>query len=134
LFSLILSWLVSAFSILIIRGYGFLLPGKLFEAARIDGAGDWQIWARLFLPLVRPALLVVVIFEFVGKWNMFTEPLLYINSPNLYLLQLALQSLVSNSTATSSGTYMAENAQVAVVGIGCPAARLSVPVRTALLV
>jgi putative aldouronate transport system permease protein len=118
LLSLILSGLVSAFSILIIRGYGFLLPGELFEAARIDGAGDWQLFARLFLPLVRPALLVVVIFEFVSKWNMFTEPLLYINSPNLYPLQLALQSLVSNSNATSSGTYLAVNAQMAGVVIG----------------
>jgi putative aldouronate transport system permease protein len=118
LMSLILSGLGSAFSILIIRGYGFLLAGELFEAARLDGAGDWQIFARLFLPMARPALLVVVIFEFVGKWNMFTEPLLYINSPNLYPLQLALQSLVSNTESTSAGTYVAENAQMAGVVIG----------------
>lgn len=118
LLSLILSGLVSAFSILIIRGYGFLMPSELFEAARIDGAGDWQIFARIFLPLARPALMVVIIFEFVSKWNMFTEPLLYINSPNLYPLQLALQALVSNSETTSSGTYLAVNAQMAGVVIG----------------
>jgi putative aldouronate transport system permease protein len=118
LLSLILSGLVSAFSILIIRGYGFLMPNELFEAARMDGAGDWQAFVRLFIPLARPALMVVAIFEFVGNWNMFTEPLLYINSPSLYPLQLALQSLVSNSNATSSGTYLAENAQMAGVVIG----------------
>jgi len=116
--SLILSGLVSAFSILIIRGFAFSVPSELYEAARLDGAGDWRIFARIFLPLVRPALIVVVVFEFVGKWNMFTEPLLYINSSALYPLQLALQSLISNSTATSAGTYLAENAQMAGVVIG----------------
>lgn len=116
--SLILSGLVSAFSILIIRGFAFSVPAELYEAARIDGAGDWRVFAQIFLPLVRPALIVVAIFEFVSKWNMFTEPLLYINSGTLYPLQLALQSLVSNSNATSSGTYLAENAQMAGVVIG----------------
>lgn len=116
--ALIVSGMTSAYSILIIRGFAFTLPGELYEAARIDGAGDWRLYATLFLPLVRPALLVVAIFEFVGKWNMFTEPLLYITSGTLYPLQLALQSLVSNSDSTSAGTYLAANAEMAGVVIG----------------
>ena len=61
------------------------------EAARVDGASDWTIFRSLVLPLSKPAL-----FQFIGTWNDFLGPLLYINDPAKYTLAYGLQQFVSH--------------------------------------
>jgi ABC-type glycerol-3-phosphate transport system permease component len=88
--SLILPGAVSAGSIFILTQFFRSIPRELEEAAIIDGASNMQIYRNVVLPLARPALLTVLILQFQAMWNNFLQPLLYLNSPNMYVLNVAL--------------------------------------------
>lgn len=62
--------------VFLMRQFFLSIPGELEDAARVDGANDWQIWARVVLPLARPALLAVAIVTFLSAWNAFFWPLI----------------------------------------------------------
>ena len=66
------------------------IPDELIEAARMDGAGELTIFLQVILPLARPALATVAILTFMGSWNDFFGPLLYLNQPQNWTLQLGL--------------------------------------------
>lgn len=85
-------FLGSAFYIFMLRQFYLTIPSELSEASRIDGAGHFQIWARVILPLSKPALAAIAIFAFNGAWNDFLGPLLYVNHESLYTLQIGLQT------------------------------------------
>lgn len=82
----------SAFYIFLLRQFFMTIPGELIEAAKIDGANHFYIWAKLMLPLVKPAIAAIAIFSFNGAWNDFLGPLLYVNSEMMYTLQIGLQT------------------------------------------
>ena len=84
----------SSFYIFMLRQFFLGLPQDLIDAARVDGASYYRIYWQIMLPLVRPALLTVAVFEFQAKWNDFMTPLIYIQNPNLRTLPLGLQQLV----------------------------------------
>lgn len=88
--SLILPGLVGAGSIFTLTQYFRSIPKDLEEAAIIDGATHMQIFRKVILPLARPAILTVLILQFQGMWNAFLQPLLYLNSPKMYVLNVAL--------------------------------------------
>jgi multiple sugar transport system permease protein len=67
------------------------IPMELSEAAKIDGASEWQIWSRIIVPLVKPVMAVIAIFTFQAAWEDFMGPLLYLQSENKYTLQLGLR-------------------------------------------
>ncbi len=71
------------------------LPEEIAESARLDGAGEWTIFRALMLPLAKPALATVALFQFLGTWNDFFGPLLYLNSPDRYTLAYGLQQFLS---------------------------------------
>ena len=79
--------------VFIIRQYMLTIPDELIEAARIDGAGEFRIFARIVLPLCRPALAVVAIFSILWRWNDFLWPLLIAQKEELYTLTVALALL-----------------------------------------
>ena len=89
-FSLILPGLVGAGGIFVLTQFFKSIPRELEEAAMIDGASHMQIFRIVDLPLARPALLTVLILQFQGMWNAFLQPLLYLNSPDHYVLNVAL--------------------------------------------
>ena len=66
------------------------IPADISEAARIDGAHEFQIMYRIVLPLARPALVVVALLAGVGAWNDFLGPLIYLHNDKLYTLSLGL--------------------------------------------
>ncbi len=68
------------------------IPLELDDAAKIDGCGVLGIWLRIILPLSKPALAAVAIFSFLGHWNDFMGPLIYLNSADKYTLALGLNS------------------------------------------
>jgi alpha-1,4-digalacturonate transport system permease protein len=76
--------------VFLLRQYMLTIPDDLLEAARIDGAGEWRIFARIVLPLTKPALAVLTVFSIMWRWNDFLWPLIVINDPNLFTLQLGL--------------------------------------------
>ena len=80
----------SAFFIFLLRQFFMTIPRDFEEAARIDGASTWQILTRIILPLSKPALATVTIFTFMGVWNDFMGPLIYLNKPETYTLALGL--------------------------------------------
>lgn len=85
------AWTGNAFYIFLLRQFMRGIPQELSEAARIDGANEFQIWWRIVMPLTKPALATVAIFAFQGAWQEFMGPLLYLQSENLYTLQLGLR-------------------------------------------
>jgi len=80
----------SAFFIFLLRQFFMTIPRDLEDAAKIDGCGHFGIYWRIMLPLVKPALATIAIFQFLGTWNEFMGPLIYINDPRLTPLSLGL--------------------------------------------
>jgi multiple sugar transport system permease protein len=74
------------------RQFFLTIPEELTEAARIDGCSEWAIFWRIILPLSKPVLAVVALFTFLGGWNDFMGPLLYLTRKHTFTLALALQS------------------------------------------
>jgi putative aldouronate transport system permease protein len=110
---LVINGLVSGFSVLLMRNFFLSVSYELAESARMDGAGDFKIFLRIYLPLAKPGLATVTLFEFVSRWNHFTSALLYINDDKKYTLQLALRSLIISSDATSSSDFITANVRMA---------------------
>jgi multiple sugar transport system permease protein len=86
--------LISVFNIFLTRQFFMRMPANLEESARIDGCSAFIIWLRIYLPLSKPVLTTVAIFSFMGHWNDFMGPLIYINSDRLKTLTLGLRSFV----------------------------------------
>ena len=84
---------VNAFGIFLLRQAFSTIPVDLEYAARIDGCSDWQIFTRVMLPLIKPALATLAAFTFVAQWNDFIWPLIVLKNRDLYTLQLGLASL-----------------------------------------
>lgn len=80
------------FNIFLLRQFFRTIPGELAEAGRIDGAGEVRIYAQIFLPLARPALVVVAIFTFINTWNDFLGPLIYLSSQDKFTIALGLSA------------------------------------------
>lgn len=80
----------SSFLIFMVRQYMMSIPFDLDEAAYIDGASRFDVFRLIILPLSRPALVLVVVFTFVGTWNDFLQPLIYLNDPQLFTVSLGL--------------------------------------------
>lgn len=79
------------FMIFLLRQFFMNLPRDLEDAARIDGASELSIYARIILPLVVPGILTVSLFRFMNSWNDFIGPLLYINENDKFTLTIGLQ-------------------------------------------
>jgi ABC-type glycerol-3-phosphate transport system permease component len=81
----------SAFYIFLLRQFMRSIPNDLTEAAKIDGASELRIWQSIILPLTKPALAAIAIFAFQGAWQDFMGPLIYLQSEELYTLQIGLR-------------------------------------------
>ena len=92
-YSLILPSLVTAFGTFLMRQFFLTIPVELEEAARIDGCTPFGIYARIFLPLSKPALATLAIFTFMGTWNDYIRPLVFINSISKMTVPLGLASM-----------------------------------------
>ena len=91
--------LLSVFNIILMKSYLNSIPQALIEAAKIDGAGDFQIFIKVILPLAKPALATVGLFIAIGYWNDWYNCMLFINNENLYSLQYYLYKIVNNVEA-----------------------------------
>jgi len=81
----------SAFYIFLLRQFFLTIPTELEDAAKIDGASFFTTYWKIMLPLVKPALASVIVFSFIGSWNNFLGPLIYINTPEKMPISLALR-------------------------------------------
>jgi multiple sugar transport system permease protein len=93
------SFLGSAFNIFLLRQFFRSIPNELTEAARIDGASEWDNYWRIVLPLAKPALWTVGLFAFIGAWNDYLGPLIYLFDDRKYTLSLGLAMFRSQYSA-----------------------------------
>ena len=83
-------WFGGALYIFLLRQFFMTIPMELSEAARIDGASEMRIYATIILPLSKPALATVAIFEFIARWRDYLGPLIYLSDQELYTLSLGI--------------------------------------------
>ncbi len=102
----ILPGLADVIGIFLLKQYIQTLPSELEEAARIDGASEWQIYTRIILPLTAPGLAVTAIFAFQRYWNAFLWPLVVLQSPDLFTLQVGLSYIHTSEFGTNYGLLM----------------------------
>ena len=88
----------NAFFIFMMRQFFAAMPEELADAARVDGAGEFMIFWRIMLPLVRPALIVMAVFTFLWTWHEFFGPLIYLSQQGQYPLSLGLYAFRSRRT------------------------------------
>jgi len=91
---LILPALASPFALFLFRQFAITLPEELFQAAKIDGASEIQLWWRIAVPLSRPVIATLAIFTFVAHWNDFLWPLLVLNKQQMYTLPVGVSIIM----------------------------------------
>ncbi len=106
------AFFASAFNVFLLRQFFMTLPKDISEAARIDGCSEFQIFFRVILPLCKPALLVVALFQFLFTWNDFLGPLIFLTDQKDFTLALGLQSFQSQNGGTSWHHLMAASTLV----------------------
>ena len=92
----ILTGLVSPWYVFMLRTFFQGIPYEITEAAIIDGANEFSIFARFIIPMSKPAIATIALFMFLGKWNDWNTALLYINDESLISLQYLLQRIMQN--------------------------------------
>ena len=106
------SFFAGAFNVFLLRQFFLTIPTDISEAARIDGCSELQIFWKIILPLSRPALLVVALFQFMFTWNDFLGPLIFLTEQKDYTLALGLQSFQSQNGGTAWHQLMAASTMV----------------------
>lgn len=99
IFALIIPSLVSVWNIILVKGFVGGIPYEITESAKIDGAGDFQIFIRLIWPLSTPVIATIGLFTALGFWNSWYNTMLFINDSRLYSLQYLLYKLINDAQA-----------------------------------
>ncbi|MER5850703.1 carbohydrate ABC transporter permease [Streptomyces sp. NPDC002012] len=108
--ALVMPTLVSAFNLVVLRSFFMSLPEELYDAAKVDGAGDFRILVRIVLPLSKAVLAVISLFYAVTYWNAFFNSLLYLNDSDKWPLPMVLRTYVlqgQSLNAASAGEVLA---------------------------
>ena len=87
----------SVYGVFLLRQAMMAVPNSLSESATIDGAGHWTIYSRIILPLVKPTMATLATLKFVWTWNDYQTPLVFLNSRELYTIQLGMKQFASES-------------------------------------
>ncbi len=106
------SFCAGAFNVFLLRQFFMTIPKDLSDAARIDGCSEWRIFWQIILPLCKPALMVVGLFQFMGTWNDFLGPLIYLTNQKDFTLALGLQFYQSQQGGTEWHFLMAASTLV----------------------
>jgi multiple sugar transport system permease protein len=108
------SFLAGAFNVFLLRQFFLSIPKDLTEAARIDGCSEFRIFWQIILPLAKPALLTVALFQFMATWNDFLGPLIFLVRQEQFTLALGLQNFQSVQGGTSWHYLMAASTLVVI--------------------
>ncbi|WP_229263540.1 carbohydrate ABC transporter permease [Cohnella cholangitidis] len=95
--ALILPGMFTAFGVFLLRQFYVGIPEDFSEAAKIEGAGHFQTWVRIIVPLSKPSLVSLVILSFTWNWNEFVNPLVFLASKELYTIPLGLTNFIDES-------------------------------------
>ena len=89
----VVPFIASLFGIFLVRQYALSLPDEMLQAARVDGASEWQVFSRIVLPNLAPIMATLGVFTFLTAWNDFLWPLIVLSDDHKYTLPLAIASL-----------------------------------------
>ena len=92
------TFFANAYDVFLLRQFFRTIPEEMCDAARVDGASEWQVFTQLIIPLSVPVLATVTVFTFLWAWNDFTGPLLFLTSPSNFTMALGLQDFQSQRT------------------------------------
>lgn len=106
------SFLAGAFNVFLLRQFFLSIPKDLSEAARMDGCSEFRIFWQIILPLAKPALLTVALFQFMATWNDFLGPLIFLVRQDQFTLALGLQNFQSMQGGTAWHYLMAASTLV----------------------
>jgi putative aldouronate transport system permease protein len=115
--AMIINGAVGGFSVLLMRNYFSNVPQTLAEASRIDGAMDFTIFRRIFLPLSIPGIMTIGTLQFIGRWNSITIIVTLISDMKKWTLPVILRWLLFESASTSGTAYIFANAKMAAVAL-----------------
>ena len=90
---------LSIFNMIIMRSFFFGIPDSLRESAEIDGAGPFSVLIKIYLPLSKPVLATLALFYAVGRWDGFSDALMYVSNPKYAPIQLKLYQIINNLSA-----------------------------------
>jgi multiple sugar transport system permease protein len=102
----------SVTAIFLLRQFYLGLPNDLFDAALVDGAGHWRIWGRIVMSLTKPALISLAILGFIGSWNDYFTPMIFLIKKNLYTVSLGIQAYLLNEAQEYNLTMAAATSAV----------------------
>lgn len=107
--------LANAFGIYLIRQFARGVPTELLDAARVDGATEWQILRKVGVPLLKPAIATLAMFAFVFYWNSYLWPLVILQSPDHYTVVLLVNQLLSYTTAVKYANVIYAGTLLAII-------------------
>lgn len=111
--SILLPGAINVWNLILARTYFQSIPAALKEASTVDGANDTQYFFKILMPLCKPIIAVLVLYQFVGQWNSYFDAMIYLKSSSLEPLQIVLRSiLVQNQPSMNMGTNAADTAQL----------------------
>lgn len=111
--AILLPGAINVWNLILARTYFQSIPKELREASTVDGASDTQYFFKILMPLCKPIIAVLVLYQFVGQWNSYFDAMIYLKSANLQPLQIVLRSiLVQNQPSMNMGTNAADTAQL----------------------
>lgn len=107
--------LISGFGIFLMKQFMESLPSELLDAARIDGMGEWGIFLRIAVPLVRPAFATLCILTFLGSWNSFIWPLIITQSEEMFTIPVGMAFFSSEAKDSSNWVQIMTGATLSVL-------------------
>ncbi|MGH3377378.1 MAG: carbohydrate ABC transporter permease [Actinoallomurus sp.] len=102
---MIAPYAINSTAVFVFRQYFLQLPPDLFDAARIDGAGELRILMKIALPLVKPALITALLLTFIGPWNEFLWPFLITKQQNMQPLAVSLANYINNTAGRAANPF-----------------------------
>jgi len=106
--SLIVPGLIPAFGVFLMRQYAYSgIPDSIMEAARIEGASEWQIFIKIGVPTMKPAIATLAVLTYMNSWNSFLWPLVVVTKKEMFTVTVALRSLADTSLMGDYGILLA---------------------------
>ena len=99
MWSLVIPNLIWSFDLIIVKNFFEGVPGEIYEAAIVDGASEFRIFAQIYVPLAKPAIASVALFFAMGQWNSYLIPSIYLNTAEKLPLQVILKDMLINMTS-----------------------------------
>lgn len=102
MWSLVIPNLIWTYDLIVMRSFFETIPSEIYEAAIVDGANEFTILVKIFVPLAKPAIASIALFYVMGQWNSYLIPSIYLTSAEKYPLQVILKDMLINMTSQNS--------------------------------